>query len=363
MSEPEPDASTRDGRLPSPNAPQLKSSPLLFEVSKPRIANSCAVQGSQILDTLSDGILAHEWHWYCWHAKNYKNGTTTPFFYELMVSLSRIDAEMPGSAVEFVRRISTIANGNRNQADYDQLQQVLAEIHVLLRLAAHRWPRGTTIVNAAAIGAGAPDVEALVRTPELDIAVEVKSPRIREWRNAMGTGIEAVGRAMPLGSLEIDTYPKDNAVKDGVASADIKFRSLRRAHPALLGILVLVWDELMYQPISALLNPGSGLFTANTFDPQKRTFDDVDAVLIVPHLTALIEGPGNRQFPFADGTFQWPCEPVPPFIINPESPRAATAAAVLRDVFCAKDQATLKGSHYSANDLVFWMDPSKRSAP
>jgi hypothetical protein len=270
---------------------------------------------------------------------------------------------VPGTAAEFVRRIATIASGNRNQADYDQLQQTLAEIHVLLRVVAHPWPSGTTIANAAAIGAGAPDVEALVRTEGLDLAVEVKSPRIREWRNKMGAGIEAVGRAMPLGTLEIDTYPKDNAVKDAVASADFKFHSLRVAHADLLGILVLVWDGLMYEPISALLNAASGLFTANTFDPEKRTFDDVDAVLIVPHLSDLIEGPGNRQFRFANGTFQWPCQPVPPFVINPRSPRSAKVAEVLRDVFCAEDQATLDGAHYSASDFVIWIDPAKPQPP
>jgi hypothetical protein len=256
-----------------------------------------------------------------------------------------------------------IATRSADQADYDQLQQALAEIHVLLRIVAHPWARGTTIANAAAIGAGAPDVEALVRTAGLELAVEVKSPRIREWRNKMGTGIEAVGRAMPLGKLEIDTYPKDNAVKDAVASADVKFHSLRAAHPDLVGVLVLIWDGLMYQPISALLNPGSGLFTPSTFDPEKRTFDDVDAVLIVPHLSSLIEGPGNREFRFACGTFQWPCKPVPPFVVNPRSPRAAKVADVLRDVFCAEDQATLDGAHYSASDFVIWIDPSRPETP
>ncbi len=331
----------------------------LCERFEPAIAKSSVVKGSEIPEELSAGILAQEWHWYCWHAKNYKNGTVTPFFYEVMVSLSQIDDAMPGSAAEFVRRIASIASGFKNQADYDQLQQTLAEIHVLVRLVGHRWPSGTTIANAAAVGARAPDVEALVRTPGLEVAVEVKSPRIREWRNKMGEGIEVVARTMPLGSVEIATYPKDNAVKDAVASSDVKFHSLRAAHPDLLGILVLVWDGLMYEPISALLNPGSGLFTPNTFDPKKRTFDDVDAVLIVPHLSGLIAGPGNRDFRFADGTFQWPCKPVPPFVINPRSQRAAKVAEVLRDVFCAEDQATLDGPHYSASDLVIWIDPVK----
>jgi len=317
------------------------------------------MQGSQILDALSRGILAQKWHWYCWHAQNYNNGTVTAFFNELMGSLSRIDIAMPGSADLFARRITSIASGFKNQSDYDQLQQILAEIHVLLKLVAYPWPDGTTIDYAAAIAAGAPDVEALVRAPGLDLAVEVKSPRIREWRNKMGAGIEAVGRATPLGSLEITTFPKDNAVKDAIASADVKFRSLRGSHPDLLGVLVLIWDGLMYEPISALLNPGSGLFTSNSFDPEMRTFDSVDAALIVPHLSALIEGPGNRDFRFTEGTFQWASTPVPPFVTNPASPRFAKVADMLRVLFGAEDQAALDGPHYSATDLVIWIDTTE----
>ena len=49
-----------------------------------------------------------------------------------------------------------------------------------------------------------------------------------------------------------------------------KCSMVRQEHPNVAGILVVIWDHLMNEPIAALLNPASGLFTANTFDRERE---------------------------------------------------------------------------------------------
>lgn len=314
-----------------------------------------------MLESLSDAILARKWHWYGWHAENFKHGSVTQFFAELMMALTVIDDAMPGSARAYVDRIASIADEDRNQAHYDQLQQILSELDVLQYTVARPWPKDTEFFYEPAVVAGGVNPEAIVRTGSFDLGIEVKAPRIREWRNAMPLGVQAVGRAVPQGAIQYDTLPRDNPVKDAVAGADRKFRSLRAKYPDLLGVMVLVWDGFMNEPISALANPGSGLFTVNTFDPEKRTFTDLDAVLVLPHLSQHIEGPGNRNFQGVAGTFHWPRFPVLPYLINPASPRASRIGAVIEATYNAEDQRGLRllGSEYGETDFVFWIDATR----
>lgn len=315
--------------------------------------------GFELLDALSAGVMSRDWHWYAWHAEHYQNGNVTAFFGELMLALTFIEGFLPGSAEQYVQRIISIGGRNRNQADYDQLCQVLAEIDVLQRTGVHSWPDGTTYEFEPSVTAGGANPEAVFRAPEYTLGIEVKAPRIREWRNAMGLGWQAVSRAIPRETLDYSTLPRDNAIKDAVISSDTKYRALRAKEPHILGVMVLVWDYLMNEPISALVNPASGLFTPNTFDVEKRTFPDLDAVLIVPHLGQLIEGPGNRNFVDARGTFHWPKFPVIPYVINPNSSRRDRVGEVLHAIFNAEDQRGLRyiGAEYGESDVVLWVDP------
>ena len=86
----------------------------------------------------------------------------------------------------------------------------------------------------------------------------------------------------------------------------------------------------MNEPIAALLNPASGLFTANTLDREKKTFAEVDAVVILPHAHQLVEGPGNRYFTDGDSTF-----------CTPESDKAIYTESRLGETRCPSWKAYL----------------------
>jgi len=234
----------------------------------------------------------------------------------------------------------------------------LAEIDVLHYQCCCPWPEGTTFEHEPRSAAGSPNPEALICAPELSLGIEVKSPNIRRHRNDLSAGWQAVSRALNPKKFEFTGLPRDNAVKDAIAGANEKFRSLRSTGRAFIGVLALVWDNMMHEPISAIINPASGLFTPNTFDPEKRTFDRVDAVVIVPHLHQLIEGPGNRKF--IDGTtFEWRTAdefPFRPYIVNPASLRGQQGARAAEGIFGAHDHCVLHGAEYSPADSILWID-------
>jgi hypothetical protein len=83
------------------------------------------------------------------------------------------------------------------------------------------------------------------------------------------------------------TLPRDNPVKDFLVDADAKFKAFKSKADCTT-VLVIVWDDFIYEPITALAHPKSGLLTANSFakdangSPMK--FPNVDAVVLVRHL-------------------------------------------------------------------------------
>lgn len=93
------------------------------------------------------------------------------------------------------------------------------------------------------------------------------------------------------------TLPRDNPVKDFLVSADKKFAGFRATDPDFRSVLVIVWDDFVNEPLSALASPASGLFTPNSFhraDGRVVEFPNVDAVLLVRHQHQVVEGLAGR---------------------------------------------------------------------
>ena len=66
--------------------------------------------------------------------------------------------------------------------------------------------------------------------------------------------------------------------------------------------MVVVWDDFVNEPLTALSAPCSGLFTPNSFhhiDGKPVQYPNVDAVLLVRHQHQIVEGLAGR--PLVDG--------------------------------------------------------------
>ena len=93
---------------------------------------------------------------------------------------------------------------------------------------------------------------------------------------------EAIEAALGAEGVQL---PRDNPVKDFLSSANEKFRSFKDADSDFYGVLVIVWDDYVNEPITALLGPSSGLFTPSSFakdsDGGTLNFQCVDAVVLI----------------------------------------------------------------------------------
>lgn len=86
-------------------------------------------------------------------------------------------------------------------------------------------------------------------------------------------------------------------MKDFLVGADKKFEGFKTADPEFRSVLVVVWDDFVNEPLTALSAPASGLFTPNSFhkvDEKPVRYANVDAVLLIRHQHQIVEGLAGR---------------------------------------------------------------------
>lgn len=142
--------------------------------------------------------------------------------------------------------------------------------------------------------------------------------------------------------------------------ANSKFAEFKRIHSQFYGILVIVWDDFINEPISALINRASGLFTTNSFaknhDGTPMTFPNVDGVIIVRQLHQFQQAAGNGVL--VDGrrdAFEYgPVESFPfkAFIPNPFGSQVPQMGI---DCLHALPPDIGMGAEYLPSDEVMWI--------
>lgn len=99
--------------------------------------------GSEILDRLSRAIESQSWHWFGYHAGLYRQGVVHPLFMSIMNAVSLAEERLPGLGELVVTRIGTSGGLDRDDRDYAQILQVLAELAIVTQVATAPWPEGT----------------------------------------------------------------------------------------------------------------------------------------------------------------------------------------------------------------------------
>ena len=158
------------------------------------------------------------------------------------------------------------------------------------------------------------------RRPELAVELEerlylfeVKCPSLVDHQAARATNARqiparsAVGDAMRAKQNPNDpvTWPRDNVLKDFLESTDAKFSGFSAKET--IGVLVVFWDAYVYEPISALIDPQSGLLTEQSFfqaNGVRVPFDAVDGVVVMNHLAVLHAGAQEQGHAHRPGYFR-----------------------------------------------------------
>jgi hypothetical protein len=333
------------------------------------------VTRDELFDRLHAG-LTKRWHFYRWHVGNYGIGNPVPFVDALLDALMAVDAVMPGYAGRMADSIIQIGGRERNFDDYEQLLQVLAEIHVAAHVARAPWPTGTTFADEPVAPGSARNPELVVSTPNLRLGVEVKAPCLLDHEGKRkDRPIQAAGRIFDLdvlarlaGGKDRITLPRDNPVKDFLVSADAKFASFREQDDNFRGLLVIVWDDYVYEPLTALLHPGSGLLTDNSFakdDEGPLRYPNLDAIVVLSHLHplrhALAEEPPGVPFVMSHRAFDWRLDPARPaaLIMPPDGHGLPDDVVGLLDLVPLEK---LEGAEYRPSDMIQWISLGRGDA-
>jgi hypothetical protein len=312
------------------------------------------------LARLCQGILAQPWHWFRYHADMTIRGTTHPLFDSLASMAIAVDAAIPGFADRAIGLVSHGSGRDRDERDYEQLLQVLSEITVVSQVALCSWPEGTTMsLEPVAMGSKKNPEISLV-WPEGHVGIEVKAPGLRSHQRLRASNPHQLTHRSDLLPRTSDTtLPRDNPVKDFLVSANAKFAGFKATDPAFLGILVIVWDDFINEPIAALLHPSSGLLTSASFHSEGGvpvSYENVDAVVLVRHLHQLARAAADQ--PLVDGLRHALDYGRPGFpykvVLPPDAFERLPAALV--DCLQLVPWDPLLGAEYGIGDFVMWLD-------
>ena len=314
--------------------------------------------------TLSIGR-AKAWHWFSYH---FSMHPPHPLGRSVVDACADCEMKLPNLGFQFIKDIAAIGGKEKHEPHYEQLVQKLAELLVLRQLLLLDWPQGTTFQHEPAVSAGGKRPEFRVVTPDGSFLFEVKAPSLLEHiRARQNNPLQVPSRALPMqqvkklagdGGL---TLPRDNPVKDFLLDADKKFAQFK-AVQAETSILVIVWDDFIYEPITTLKHEQCGLLTENSYLKDAATgatvqFAHVDAVVVVRHLTYIVRATRDEPLIERAHALDFGDRHSLPNVFVPISDAGLVPDQIQQGLRAVKwDDPSLKlASDYRPKDIVFWI--------
>lgn len=274
---------------------------------------------SGISETLADRYrtgVGGRTHWLTYHLNK---GSVTEFGEALVCALACCEYRLPGLGERLVDELidtgytPTAQDPVAWRAGFQQLLQKFAEILVLRVLLEAPWPAGAQFQHEPANPTTGRRPELAVELEERVYLFEVKCPSLVDHQAARGANQRQIPARSELGDTlranpdpnEPVTWPRDNVLKDFLESADDKFSGFSAKET--IGVLVVFWDAYVYEPISALNYPQSGLLTEHSFyqvNGARVPFGSVDGVIIMNHLAVLHAGAQEQGHAHRPGYFR-----------------------------------------------------------
>lgn len=352
-----------------------------------------------------DTIYAHifeslfrKWHWFNWHFELTLRGVEHPLCRSFVDACLDCERVIPSFAFSMSDRMTSISGREKFAPHYEQLLQLLAELHVLHQILTFEWGDQVKFHWEPTAGSSKRNPELLIEHPDLVIGIEVKCPALLDHArrraanpfqlpsrsdllllaatSAAGT-LRELHAAIPTETLSTITaqitLPRDNPIKDFLISADEKFTPFKRQYRNFYGLLVVVWDDYVFEPISALLNLFTGLFTENSFYRDRTghpvAFKNVDGVLLIRHLHQIVNATTDRPLLYGcKHALDYGEETLYPWKVLIQNPNGAPMApAILRrclqmDPLSDALVSEVLDCDYGPQDLIHWFHPSHQRA-
>ena len=305
-------------------------------------------------------------HFFNYHFNPYNLRTKkNPFGNSVTVSCYYVEKRIDGYAKKFIKKIASFKEATTEH--YDQLLQFIAELIVISHLAESLGDEWVFEEEPTANGSKK-NPEISISNGELTLLVEVKSPRFNEFQKTRKqTGVQLPSRINGFQKMTNNIYgvnpslPRDNIVKDFLISADNKFKNFKLENKEILSILVIVWDDYIYEPISSLKNDFTGLLTEKSFYRDKNDkaikFKNIDNIILLRNMTEVVQCtkqdiyPGSNLSHPLDYGIKGVSLPKPLFNVNLHNKED-----FILDLFQATKQIHLEHfAEYKAQDFVMWM--------
>lgn len=228
-----------------------------------------------------------------WLSYHLSRETQTPFGTRLLNALAACEVRESGLGRDLVRGFAEIRyvpaahNLVAWKAGFEQLIQKFAELLVCRVLCEIPWPDVNRIECEPKNPRTGARPEFVVYTPSRTWLFEVKCPAFVKHQenrraNPAQLPVRSFLRDIPfLEGAEV-TLPRDNVIKDFLASAERKFAGFNEH--SRTGILVVVWDTHMYEAVSVLAHDEVGLLTENSWlqkEGARVPFSSVDGVIVI----------------------------------------------------------------------------------
>lgn len=266
----------------------------------------------ELVAIVADSRVFQHWHWFDWHFQHVLKGVPNTLADSIINACLVCEDRIPGYAERTISMIAGIGGKEKHLPDWEQLLQVLAEILVVSHVLGLDWGDATTFESEPSVERHGKNPEILVQNEHITLAVEVKAPALFSHQESRAANPEQIAARFAsqdkikelLADPEKTTFPRDNPVKDFLISAESKFEQFPMCQENnFFGVLVIVWDDFIYEPLSSLLHPSSGLLTENSFykdaEGKPVNFPSVGAVVVIRQLHQIVRACRDEQL--ADG--------------------------------------------------------------
>lgn len=235
----------------------------------------------------------------------------------------RAERRLPSLGVRYINQLAHLGGRKQDERNYEKMLQLFAEVFAINRILLMPWSDGATLYYEPKGTYG--------RRPEFRVVdqgnaynFEVKSPSLlTHQRKRAKASTQLPVRSTEEFSISIKRlspdvlFPRDNPIKDFLVDADAKFSGFPRGSGT--NILIIVWDDFIYEPIGSLMSDFSGLLTDNSFhrlDGKAITFDYIDAIICTRQMSVFQEALAERPLPDSrDNMFDLSRNPFTPNVL------------------------------------------------
>lgn len=272
---------------------------------------------------------------------------------------------MKGFAKSFLDKMFSISGREKYRPHYEQLMQSLAELIVIRQMVEFEWSKPPEFTYEPSPEGSGKNPELSIEFDKYEIGVEVKCPSLLEHSEdrlrkpfqipARSLAREGLNSILDGEESENVILPRDNPVKDFLISSN------NTREKRFYGVLPIVWDDFIFEPISALISTSSGLFTQRSFardeDDKPLKFENVNGVVIIRHSHQFVRASQERPLLDSkrhgldygrDGEF-----PPKAFVPNPY---AEDVPQEVLDSFQAYLPSPEMGAEYQPIDVISWFD-------